>query len=169
MNGKSSNFELVEPIAPEALVPDSRVEAWMILIGVVLIAAVIAAVVRQRRKAGHVSHETIRQAAHTAAVATLEQIRPVHARDAAVQTSLILRRYVATAAGDPALYETHEETITRHEALKEFSESARVAADAGFERLAALKYSPEISETAASEVVADSRTLLETLHHGFRP
>jgi hypothetical protein len=110
----------------------------------------------------------MRKAAYAQAAAALEEIEAVPARDAAVRSSLILRKYLSAAAGDPALFETHQETISRHDALKGFSEEARATTGRGFARLAALKYAAEIPDAEASEVVAESRALLETLHHGFR-
>jgi hypothetical protein len=88
-------------------------------------------------------------------------------RNAAVLASLILRKYLSIAAGDPALYETHEEFVARHDALSALAAEARAATAEGFGRLAALKYAPEIPAAAEEEVIAQARTLLETLHHGF--
>lgn len=82
-------------------------------------------------------------------------------------SSLILRKYLSAAANDPALFETHEEFISRHDSLQALKPEARAAAEAGFTRLASLKYAPEIQEDAPAQVIADSRALLETLHQGF--
>ena len=70
-------------------------------------------------------------------------------------------------AGDPALFETHEEFVARHDALAALSADARHAAESGFSRLVALKYSPEIPQGDPKEVISDSRALLKTLHQGF--
>jgi hypothetical protein len=168
MNETPGSFELLEPTSPEALVPDSWVEPWMFILGFALLAVLLSVVIFKKKKAAVVDPRALREAAHSQAVAALSQMEPVPAREAAVQSSLILRHYLAKAAGDPALFETHEETISRHEALKDFSEQAKAAAGRGFARLASLKYAPEIPDVAASEVIDDSRALLETLHHGFR-
>lgn len=168
MNETPGSFELLEPTSPEALVPDSWVEPWMFVVGFVLLGALLMLVIFKKKKAAVVDPRALREAAHTQAVAALGQIEPVPAREAAVQSSLILRHYLAKAAGDPALFETHEETISRHEALKEFSDEAKAAAGRGFGRLASLKYAPEVPDVPASEVIGESRALLETLHHGFR-
>ena len=168
MNEKSGSFELLEPSTPEALVPDLWLEPWMIAVAVVLVFAVLAIFIFKKKRSAPFDPLAIRQAAHAEAVAALENITTGTARDAAIQSSLILRKYLSAAAGDPALFETHEETISRHEALKDFSEEARAAAGQGFARLASLKYAAEIPDAAASEVVDESRRLLKTLHHGFR-
>ncbi len=168
MNEKSGSFELLEPSTPEALVPDTWLESWMIAVAIVLVLVVLAYLICKKKRSAPSDPLAIRQAAHAEAVATLENITAGTARDAAIQSSLILRKYLSAAAGDPALFETHEETISRHDALKDFSEEARAAAGRGFARLASLKYAAEIPDAAASEVAAGSRALLETLHHGFR-
>ena len=90
------------------------------------------------------------------------------ARDAAVQSSLILRQYLAVAAGDPALFETHEEYLSRHQALQAFSEDARSAAGLGFSRLAAIKYSAATPELSTGQVITGALALLEVLRHGFK-
>lgn len=168
MNEKSGSFELLEPSPPGALVPDSWVEPWMIAAAVALLVVALAVLILKRKKPAPINPLATRRAAYAEATAALEKIDAVPARDAAVRASLILRKYISVAAGDPALFETHEETISRHDALKNFSEEARATATHGFARLASLKYAAEIPNAAASEVVAESRALLETLHHGFR-
>ena len=71
-------------------------------------------------------------------------------------------------AGDPALFETHEETLARHDALARFDESARTTAAGGFARLAALKYDSHPPAGDPAGVLADARALLATLDRGFR-
>ena len=168
MNEKSGNFELLEPASPEALVPDSWLEPWMIVVAVFLMIALLLVVILKKKKVAPLDPLAVRQAAHAAAAAALDKIGAVPAREAAVHSSLILRRYLSVVAGDPALFETHEEYVSRHEALKDFSEDARSSAGLGFSRLAAMKYAAEIPDMATDEVIAGARKLLETLHHGIR-
>ena len=85
-----------------------------------------------------------------------------------MQTSLILRKYLSLAADDPALFETQEEFIARNDALVSLTETARAACAAGFARLAAFKYAPEVPDVPPAAVVDNARELLETLHRGFR-
>lgn len=168
MNEKSGTFELMEPPSPEALVPDSPVEPWMIIIAITLVLCVMALFLLKKRKRSKMDPMAARKAAYDEAAAALGKIGYVTGRDAAIQSSLILRRYLSTAAGDPALFETQEETLSRHEALKDFSEVAREAAGRGFARLASLKYAAVPPDVEAINVTAESRDLLETLHHGFQ-
>lgn len=168
MNEKSGSFELLEPSPPEVLIPDSWIEPWMIAVSVILVLVVLAILLLKKKKPAPLDPLAMRNAAYAKAAAALAEIDAIQPRDTAVRSSLILRKYLSSAADDPALFETHEETISRHEALKDFSEEARAAASQGFTRLASLKYAAEIPDAAASEVLAESRLLLETLHHGFR-
>ncbi len=168
MNEKPATFELLEPASPECLVPDSWLEPWMMVVAVLLVIALLAVVILKKKKVVPLDPLAVRQAAHAAAAAAIDKIGAVPAREAAVQSSLILRRYLSVVAGDPALFETHEEYVSRHEALKAFSEDARSAAGLGFARLAAMKYAAEIPDMATDEVIAGARKLLETLHHGIR-
>lgn len=168
MNEKSGNFQLLEPRSPESLVPDSFVEPWMIVVAVLFLLALLAVFFCRRKSQPTVDPIAIRRAAYSEAASALSRIQSGQARDAAIQSSLILRKFLSVAASDPALFETHEETISRHEAFKAFSEEARQSTTRGFTRLASLKYAADLPDVSASEVMAESRALLETLHHGFQ-
>jgi len=167
MKEKTSSFQLLEPTRPEALVPDSVVEPWMILTAaaVLLVLVVVFLIFRKRKAAA--DPLAARNAAYQEAGGALGKMNALQARDAAVQSSLILRKYLSVAADDPALFETHEEFVSRHDALKALNEDARRKSESGFARLASLKYAAEIPDLNPSEVVHESRELLETLHHGF--
>lgn len=168
MNEKSGKFELMEPTSPEALVPDSWVEPWMIPVFAIVVLTLLAFLFFRKKKPAPVDPMAARKAAYAEASTALTAVHSTQARDAAVQCSLILRKYLSVAVADPALYETHEETLARHEALKEFSDEARHAAETGFTRLASMKYAADQPDIAAADVISESLALLETLHHGFR-
>ena len=168
MNETKRSFELLEPTSPEALVPDSRLEPWMFIAAIVLVLVLGVVIAFWKKKPVVIDPLAIRKAAYQDAATGLESISAPNARDAAVQSSLILRRYLSVAANDPALFETHEEFISRHDALSLLTDDARAASEAGFSRLASLKYAAEIPEANPADVVARSRVLLDTLHHGFR-
>ncbi len=162
------NFELLAPPSPDALVPDSPVEPWMVVAAVLLVLGLLLWLVFRKKKSPGALQREARHAAHAEAVSALKSLLPNGPRDAAVQCSLILRKYLSIAASDPALFETHEETLSRGKAFAKFNEETRRAADDGFSRLAALKYAPETPEVLTDAVVHESRALLETLHHGFQ-
>ena len=169
MNPKFSNFELLEPRSPESLVPDSWVEPWMIVLLVVVALGLIAVLIFRKKIRSAPTPLGLRTLAFAEATAALDGIDEVAPREAAVRSSLIVRKYLSTVVKDPALFETHEEYVARHEALKNFSEEAREATRLGFARLAAIKYSPQAPDLDTPQVLAGSRNLLEILHHGLRP
>jgi LPXTG-motif cell wall-anchored protein len=166
MDGKAHSFELMEPASPEALVPDYGLWPWYLAAGFAAL-VILALVFLSKKRKTTINPQSIRNAAFEEASAALSAMTTETPRDAAVRASLVLRRYLSAAARDPALFETHEEFVGRRESLKELNADARAAADAGFTRLAALKYAPEIPAAAPQEVIGDSRALLETLHRGF--
>jgi hypothetical protein len=168
MNEKTSSFQLLEPNSPEVLVPQSWLEPWMIVAAIVLLLALGAVIAFWKKKPATVDLLAVRNAAYREAASELEKITALQPREVAVQSSLILRKYLSTAAHDPALFETHEEFLSRHNSLASLTDEARAASEAGFSRLASLKYAAEPPNINPSAVVAESRTLLETLHHGFR-
>jgi hypothetical protein len=162
-------FELKEPATPEALLPHDYTLAGVLGAALLALGLGLGLLLRwrRRRRASRRPH-AMRVLAYKDAAGSLDQISAANARAAAVQTSLIIRKYLARAAADPALFETHEEFIARHDALHSLTEPARAACASGFARLAALKYAPAVAAQDAAAVVAAARELLETLHHGFR-
>ena len=169
MTEENPTFELKEPAAMEGLLQgdDSQV-GWLAAALLALLVLVVWFISWQRRRRSKHAAGTRRDLAYHDASAALQRITAADARAAAVQTSLILRRYLSLAAEDPALFETHEEFVARNDALLALSESASAACADGFTRLAACKYAAEVSALEPSEVVGDARGLLETLHRGFR-
>jgi hypothetical protein len=168
MGEEKVTFELNEPAAPETLLPrDYTQVAW---VSAALLALILLAAWLIRRKLCHPSGSPriVRNLAYKEASRAMDQIAAPHARAAAVQTSLILRKYLSLAADDPALFETHEEFIARNDALNSLTESARAACARGFARLASFKYAPEVPAVEAPTVVSEARELLETLHRGFQ-
>jgi len=164
MEEETRSFELHPPQPPDAL-PRPFAIPWLVAAGLALLVACL--VIALRRKA-RTTPESARRAAFRRAERDLVDSRPPDVREAATFASLVLRRYLATAAGDPALFETHEETVARHDALAGFDEAARTSAAACFARLSRLKYAPEPPAGDPAEVLADARTLLATLDRSFR-
>jgi len=167
MDDETTGLKLLEPEAPEALVPETLLQPWMIGVLIVILGIWIGIWLSRKGRAARPDPSLIRNAAYREAVASLDAIRTDDSRDAAVQSSLVLRKYLAQAVADPALYETHEEFLARHESLADLTETAKLAASEGFSRLAAIKYAPESPSQASSETVTESRSLLDTIHHGF--
>ena len=81
------------------------------------------------------------------------------AADAAMIGGFIVNRF----RGDPALFETHEEFISRHQALASYPEDLRKVTAEGFSHLARLKYGPDATGDPIALVTA-ARQLLDRLH-----
>ncbi len=136
----------------------------MIVVGVLMLLIVV---VKLTRKKGPIDPLTLRRQAYEAALRSINEAPSSDGREAATLASMILRRYLATVSGDPALFETHEEFIARRDSLKSLAEEAREAARVQFDRLAALKYSKDIRAADSAPIFESSRALLETLHRAF--
>ncbi len=167
MNEKSTSLQLQEPASPDALLPDSSLPMWWIAVAIAAVAILAMLVILWKRRSTPVSPAVPRKAAFVAALAELDRIGSADARSTTVQCSLILRKYLVATAKDPALFETHDEFISRHDALQALTQDARVATESGLARLALLKYAPEMPAIDPKVILTESRALLETLHHGF--
>ena len=168
MNENASSFQLLEAPSPEALMPHGLVEPWMIAAVVACILVVIVGLILQKNKARAREPIDRREAAHAKAATALETMQCTAVQDAAVQASLILRRYLSEATGEPMLFETHEESVSRHEALNDFSDETRQEAQRGFSVLAALKYAPRDTYVRVIDVIVEAKRLLKVFHQGFK-
>ena len=162
-------FELRPPASPDALVSQHGPALWLLIGGGLLLIAFIAVLVfwLLRRKPS-VDSLAIRREALRIADRALADAKPSNIREAATLASLVLRRYLATVAGDPALFETHEEFIARRDSLARLQEAARINVAEGFSRLAALKYDRQPPTGDPAVVIDDARALLTTLDRALR-
>ena len=155
---------LRELVPAEPLLPDPGLPPWAwaaIALAVIALAGLVMFL--RRQKSAIPDLRLAREQAYRQALGELEPVPVGGIQEAATKVSVALRRYLAAAAGDPALFETHEEFISRHEALARYPEALRQATSEGFSHLARLKYGrdargePEALFTAA-------RQLLDRLH-----
>jgi hypothetical protein len=170
MEEKPSSFQLRPPPPPDPLLPPAPFELSPIQIlggGLGLMLLVIALVLFLSRNKNKAVSASARKAAYCEALRALDDARPTGTREAATASSLILRRYLAIAAGDPALFETHEEFVARRDSLAPLSESARMATVERFDELASLKYGRPSESCSPADIIDSSRTLLETLNQAF--
>lgn len=169
MEEKSTpDFRLIEPVSPESLVPAIDFTPWIIGAALLLVIALLLVfLLRRRKRALAEDPKARRRAALEEACRAFEKISAANAREAAVATSLILRKFLSVAVNDPALFETHEEFISRRDALAALQSGAREACSTGFSRLARLKYAPEVPNVEPGQVISESRELLQTLDQGL--
>ena len=162
-NIPSKNFTLMESGSVEALIPRAETPWLWIGIGAVILMTIVAWLIHQRRKHAN-DPAKIRQAAFADAIAALDAISQNDPHAAALESSMILRKFLSIAAEDPALFETHEEFISRHDALQKIPESTRDEVTAIFSRLATMKYAPDTANANSGDIISDSRRLLQSLH-----
>lgn len=168
MDREPTGFKLIAPPSPEALVPSHDWMPWACAgLGILLLLLLAVILIVRKMKRASVSTADIRATAFREASSALESMTPQSCREAATRCSLVLRNYLAVTANDPALFETHEEFISRQDSLQALTQPARSAAETVFARLATLKYAPAIPDAAPMDVIAECRALLATLHQGF--
>lgn len=165
MEGESNRLVLEENRDAMDLVPTWEVEWWWYVVGgAVLILLVLLVAMLMRRKvvvdAGKQKRDAFKRA-----LGRLTEMRDDVGKSVAVGVSVELRRYLAESLGEPALFETHEEFVSRHDALAGFSEELRGDVGRYFAELAAVKYGPvEAGGEVAGDLVARGISLLERMY-----
>ncbi|QTN34129.1 hypothetical protein HZ994_17995 [Akkermansiaceae bacterium] len=164
MEETRNSFELVESRDAIELVPRWEAQAWWFFAGGGLILAVVLTVVVLRRKKSVADPHRERREAYREAKEDFREAQGGGVRDAAIRVSVILRRYLARSLGEPSLYETHEEFISRHDALNSLPGDVRDEAAQFFGRLAALKYAPVPPDAEPAAIRDGGLELLERMH-----
>ena len=162
----SLTFELIDAPSPDALLNEPHhFPWWIVIVASLVILSILATIfILRKRKPRTLS---INATAYADALASLNAIELLDPRQVATECSLILRKYLSTTANDPALFETHEEFITRHNALASLNDAAKSSATTTFSKLAQLKYTNDSPAISAADILTESRALLENLHQGF--
>jgi len=158
----------MESSTVEALIPKAETPWLWIIIGAVLLASLIFWLICHRMKHAK-DPANIREAAFKEAIAALDAIPQNDPHSAALESSMILRKYLSITAEDPALFETHEEFVSRHDALQKIPQATRDEVAAIFSRLATIKYAPDAANANAENIVGDSRQLLHALRVALAP
>lgn len=146
---------------------------WPLVGGAVVIASIASIYWARRRKtASGIDERARRRAAYRVARGKLKDLNlAAPSRDVAVDISLVVRQYLAEVANDPALFETHEEFISRSDALSGLTPSAKAACETLFNQLIALKYAPEdqpLSLQVGAPTLRDGAlALVQAVHEEF--
>jgi hypothetical protein len=165
MEEKGKSLELAEPRDAIDLVPTWDPPIWWIFAAIAVIAAIVLLVVLLLRKKPVVDATKEKREAYLEAKAAFSAGEGTDPRESAIRVSMILRRYLARSMNEPALFETHEEFIARHDGLQSLPEDVRTEAGAFFSKLAAVKYAPDdIVGMAADNTNAEGVALLERIH-----
>ncbi|MBJ7425173.1 MAG: hypothetical protein JHD23_11860, partial [Akkermansiaceae bacterium] len=105
MNENLIPFQLLEAPSPKVLIP-GLIEPWMVAAVVACTLVPIAKLILQKNEAHARKRIDRREAARAKAVTALENMQCTVVQDAAAEASLILRRYLSEATGEPMLFET---------------------------------------------------------------
>ncbi len=165
MEDKENTFELVETRDALELVPRWEPQAWWYFAAAgIIVALVLLGIFLKRKKSVH-DPSRERREAYAAAKRELGAMGGDGIRETALKVSLALRGYLARSLEEPALYETHEEFIGRHDGLKDLPEEIRSEVGGFFSRLATLKYAPLEEAGDSPEELRDSGIgILERVH-----
>jgi hypothetical protein len=164
MEEPTNQLELVESQQALRLVPTWEPQVWWFLAaagGVLLLGLLV---VLLRKKKTPLSVQDLKKQAYAATKTELSALCSEDARCTAIEVSVILRRYLARTMSEPALFETHEEFVSRHDALAHFPTELREEIAALFSALAQIKYAPQDSLPQESgRTQATSLALLERM------
>lgn len=161
-------FELAEPPTAAPLLPHwSYASIGFAICGSLALCCAVILLIRRLRRARSRSPESARLRAWRAAEKAFAALPVENPREAAIGASFILRRYLADVSHDPALFETHEETLARGGALAFLPEEMKQRTAGVFARLAALKYSHDDGGDSPESIAVESRSLLKAIHHGI--
>ncbi len=151
-------------VPAEPLLPDPSLPPWAwVAISLAIFALIALVVFLRRSKTVAADPRLAREEAYRRAQQELEAAPGGGMQEAATRVSVTLRRYLASVSGDPALFETHEEFISRHAALASYPEDLRKLTAEGFSHLARLKYGRESSGDPVA-LFSAARQLLDRLH-----
>ena len=164
MEEQPTSLELSDIPNIRQLIPSPALSwwVWAALATVCIVLAVTLVIALKSRKS---KPAMLRQIAFLEAMASLEKARLITAPVAlATAESLAIRRYLASSIADPSLFETHEEFLSRHQALATLPEITRQKIAREYDHLARMKYAPMETQQDISELVTQMIQLLEHLH-----
>jgi len=166
------NDDLKDIPDADRLLPLPGIPAWLVValfIAIVLAVVILVTWCRHRAITAKFRH---RGAAYRLAAAALETW---HANPAeiplpqlAAGISLILRSYIESATGDPAIFETREELGARDGAMQQLDEATRSGMMAYLMELSELEYGPH-AEGNRDDLLAKASTLLEQARQALEP
>jgi hypothetical protein len=162
MEENAPSLELYDIPEVQDLIPRFWIPWWAWLVAVLLCLAMYAIVRAIRRHQGRPQNE---DEAYQRALRSLEEAKSItHIVALATAISLIMRRYLSLALADPSLFETHEEFLSRHQALAAVPDDLRRSLTDFFSTLCRYKYAPSGSEVDGSLLVPQASSLLQQLH-----
>lgn len=162
----SDALQLRELVPVDSLVVEPGWPWWLwalIAITVTLIVVVIVLITRDKTALSAARKPVDHSAAYRRAVDEIEESSKLPAQEGATRISGAIRLYLATVCGDPSLFETHEEFLSRHQALQSFPEETRERVSTLLCQLASMKYDQPRNEVAPT-MGQQSRAVIDQLH-----
>lgn len=139
--------------------------AWtMIALGSLIVILLIILLASRQKPAVASNNKVDRNKAYMEAQKEIQDASKLQPREAATNISSALRRYMTTIFGDPTLYETHEEYLSRHEALSCIPESSRLKVSELFSELASFKYKRPTESDDSGFAIDKPLSLLKEIH-----
>ena len=157
---------LMETQSPDAYLQAGFWDTWgiWIMLASILLAVAIAVIVLIRRK-GRTPAAPLSPA--ETAIRDITMLRETHPslRQAAVEFSLLLRKYLVGETKDPALYETQQEFNRRADALTALPSELLGPTRDLLDRMASLKYEPDTPEndSLVNELADDTVQLINDI------
>lgn len=165
MAESNTKYELAESHEAIDLVPTWELEWWWIALPVAALVMVGLLGYFLLRKTRTEDPNKNKREAFQQALSELAQLDASLGKENVIMVSLAMRKYLAKSMNEPALYETHEEFIGRHDAIKDLDENLKSEISAYFTQLAAIKYGPGEGEDIHVDVLKQSAiNLLERIH-----
>ncbi|MES2983269.1 MAG: hypothetical protein V4727_13230 [Verrucomicrobiota bacterium] len=143
MADSKTNFELVEGQEAMDLVPTWELEWWWIALPAAFLILLILLVCLLLKKSKVHDPNKAKREAFYQAMTELAKLDASLGKENVIMVSLVMRKYLANSMNEPALYETHEEFIGRHDAIKDLDAELKLAISNYFSELAAIKYGPD--------------------------
>lgn len=160
-----NSFELIESGDAMELLPQREIPVWWVGGGIVVLLVLVSLFLSLRGRGRVVDPLLVEREAYRRAKEGLGGLGTEGVRETAVIVSQVLRRYLADALGEPALFETHEEFVSRHDGLKDLPEEVRFETGEFFSQLAEVKYAAEVPVGCDSaKMVEGGLRLLERMH-----
>lgn len=152
---------------PGSFIPEASTPWWVwlaVALGVILLAVIVYLFYKFRKTDDTPKTPSIQEARDeiNALRAEAENMEP---HEAATELSLIIRRYLAGAFSDPALFETNEEFTLRQQALTKLHPESRQLVTQHLSELSQMKYSPAKGKRLSEIITGHIDQADEVLSH----
>jgi hypothetical protein len=165
MAESKSNLELADSRDAMNLIPNWEPDFWWIAAIAILLLLLWFSGRYLLRKKKVFDPLKARREAFQQALAGIGTLDESLGKENVIMVSLVIRKYLAQSLNEPALYETHEEFIGRHDAIDGLNEELKAMIQAYFSELAAMKYGPDDGRVIDVNLLKQQAVnLLERIH-----